>query len=125
MHGTPLQVKAYLSSDSFRAVQSERLKGPRRGIIINAGGSKLLTNAVVTLRVRGPFFNAHPVILFRTQLIPAAFLQQATLELNTATNLPSCRPYLQIRSPGAASRFWLACNSSAVALLQFLLNAKA
>lgn len=50
MAGPPItaQVAAYLASPEFRAAVSRR---SGRGIVMNAGGSRVLTSAVITLHV--------------------------------------------------------------------------
>jgi hypothetical protein len=46
------QVREHLVSPAFAEAETARRSGPRRGIIINAGGPRLLANAAVTLQVR-------------------------------------------------------------------------
>lgn len=45
------KLDAYLSSVAFRARQAARARLPARGIVINAGGAELLTNAILLLGV--------------------------------------------------------------------------
>jgi hypothetical protein len=44
-------VAKYLESAAFRSKTEARRKAGARGIIVNAGGARLLTSAIVTLRV--------------------------------------------------------------------------